>query len=151
MNVTTLHRVSPVARASWKRAFIAGLAIVAVVMGLLAMPSPTVNSGTDQSQVFAASTVATVAASTDMSEASVEAEAPLLLETCAGSVCQAECLVIGVQCTLGSLTAAVPWLLHRGIVQRVVSSESPRVVSIIARRLSEFNPPSLVVLSISRT
>lgn len=151
MNVTTLHLVAPVARAPWRRTLIAVLAITAVLVGLLAMHSLTVNSGNDQSGSHATSTVAAASVSADMSQANVEPEAPALLQTCTGGLCQVDCLMLGVLCTLGLLTAAVTWLLHRGIVPRVVSSPLTRTVSIVAQRLSELKPPSLVVLSISRT
>lgn len=151
MNVTTSHLVTPVARAPWRRTLIAVLAIMAVLVGLLAMHSLAVNSGNGQSGSHVSSTVAVAAVSSDLSQANVGPEEPALLQTCTGGLCQVDCLMLGVLCTLGLLTAAVTWLLHRGIVPRVVSSPLTRVVSIIAQRLSELKPPSLVVLSISRT
>lgn len=151
MNVTTLHLVRPGARAPWRRTLIAVLAISAVLVGLLAMHSLAINSGNSQSENQSSSTVAVAAVSSDLSHANVEPEAPALLQTCTGGLCQVDCLMLGVLCTPGLLTAAVTWLLHRGNIPRVVSSPLTRVASIVAQRLSELKPPSLVVLSISRT
>lgn len=151
MNVTTLHLVAPSARAPWRRTLIAVLAVMAVLVGLLAMHSLAVSSGNGQSESHASSTVAVAAVSGDLGHANIESEAPALVQTCTGGLCQVDCLMLGVLCTFGLLTAAVTWLLHRRIVPRVVSSPLTRVVSIVAQRLSELKPPSLVILSISRT
>lgn len=151
MSITTLHMVTPGARAPWRRTLIAVLAITAVLVGLLAMHSLAVNSGNGQSESHSSSTVVGAVVSADMSQTNVESEAPALLQTCTGGLCQVNCLMLGVLCTLGLLTVALTWLLHRGITPRVISSPLTRVASIVAQRLSELTPPSLVVLSISRT
>lgn len=151
MNVTTLRLSSPSVGAPWRRTLLAALAATAVVIGLLAMHSLFANPGNVQLVVPPTTTSATVTVLTDLNQAAAGGGDSALFQSCTGGLCEVECLIIGALCTLALIVAAVVWLKHRRSIQPFASTRLRHTLRIVAQHISELEPPSLLVLSISRT
>jgi hypothetical protein len=80
-------------------------------------------------------------------EASVD---PGLLSVCGGAN-PLDCLMIGVMCTIGMMAVGIMLLIYRRSSSSFVRAALTRVSATISQHVAPLRPPSLFVLSISRT
>lgn len=149
MNGRVIHSFSPVPLAFHRLVL---LALVAVLFGLLAMHSVATNSAPTAVESHAhtavsATTSAPVAVQLASSEVFVD---PGLLSVCGGAN-PLDCLMIGVMCTIGMMAVGIMMLIYRRSSSSFVPAALTRVSAVISQYVAPLRPPSLLVLSISRT
>jgi hypothetical protein len=167
MNVMAFRFRTPATPDSRRLVPLIFIALIAVLFGLLAMHSITTSSASAAEinhapQVVSDSAPESMAIHVHMlvtdsmpastSSAMPDAE-PLAISAfapvCTGA-CELDCLIFGSMCTM--TTAAVLTLaLHQQNPPRVLPAATMRISALVAQHLTLPKPPSLSVLSISRT
>lgn len=152
MDVSALHAHVPAARAFRRLLLLATVTLIAVIFGMLAMHTVTTTASAEpivsQTQVVIDQT-SSVAVNTGLT-ASNDSASPVVASSCAG-MCELNCLVFGLMCTVGTMAAVLTLLLYQRSSPRVLSAALMRVSVLVAQHVALLRPPSLFVLSISRT
>ena len=152
MHVTPVYPTSPATYARHRLALIGLLVVVAVLFGLVAMHSIATTSAVapvvgHTHAIIDDTALPPVSAGLASSEAST---VPELAPVCAGA-CERDCLMFGGMCTVGTTAAVVTLMLYQRSSPRIVPTTLARVFVVVAQHATPLKPPSLSVLSISRT
>lgn len=75
---------------------------------------------------------------------------PGLLSVC-NDASPLDCLMFGVMCTMGMMALGITMLLHGRSSPSTLAMMLTRVSAVISHYVAPFRPPSLSILSISRT
>ncbi|HEV7957114.1 MAG TPA: DUF6153 family protein [Marisediminicola sp.] len=151
---TTTARARPYGNGSLQRLIVATVAVAAILLGLLAMHAmgaessdhPTPPHTAAASPVQAADAPTAVHTHGSQTAPGENAVTQVLSELDAG-----DCMVFGVLCALGILAVIFTAALLRGEPASTTVGRTLQVFLIAARGVSLPRPPSLLVLSISRT
>lgn len=152
MGVKALRFPTPAARASRRWLLFAAVAIVVVLFGMLAMHAMTATASgvpvashtqvdLDHSSPIPATSVSTG------SDASTS---PVLASSCVGA-CELDCLLFGLLCALGTMAAVITLMLHQRNSPRLLFATLTHASDVVVRHVALLKPPSLLVLSVSRT
>ena len=151
MDVSALHAHVPAARAFRRLLLLATVTLIAVIFGILAMHTVATTASAEsigsQTQVVIDQT-SSVAVNTGMT-ASNDSASPVVASSCAG-MCELNCLIFGAMCTM-TMAAVLTLALHQQSSPRVLPVAMMRVSALVAQHIALLRPPSLFVLSISRT
>jgi hypothetical protein len=142
----------------WQSAFVAVLAVVSVIVGLMTMHSMAGSAGHHQGTTSSATQSAAehgdVTGGHPVAGAHAVAdhyEQPASAVPC-DAACQMGCLMVGVLCTLALLAVMIAFLLpRRASAMLAVRDHTNRVLNLLAAAAAPPRPPSLTALSISRT
>lgn len=167
MSVRTFRFRTPATPNSRRLVPLTLIALIAVLFGLLAMHSTTTSSEfapiasnaqeiasssaaqSVTSHVYTIVTDSTPASTSSALSASELSATPVFAPTCASS-CQLDCLIFGAMCTM-TMAAVLTLVLHQQSSPRVLPVVMMRVSALVAQHITLLKPPSLSVLSISRT
>jgi len=132
-----------------RTALLAALAVLAIAVGLVSIQTFSEGTAIAQSGGVSAQS-ASVGAHHSAPDATVVANAGLL-DNCVGDLCGMGCVMLGMMCLLGLLTAVLTMIFRRGRPPLAAIEQAERAIRLVARRLVEPAPPSLHVLSVCRT
>jgi hypothetical protein len=151
MNVTTFRTRATASPAPRRIVLVAFLALVAVLFGLLAMHSiAAISTAVPVTGHTHAIVDDSAPARADMEmTASAASGTPALAPVCADA-CQLGCLMFGVMCTV-TMAAVLTLRLYQRSSPRVLPATLMRVSALVSHHMAFLKPPSLVILSISRT
>lgn len=127
------------------------LTLVAVLFGLLAMHTVATSSAATAVDGHAYATVdAPTSAPVTVHLASETSVDPALFSVC-DDARPLDCLMIGVMCTIGMMAVGVMMLICRRSSSSFVPAALTRASAVISQHVVPLRPPSLLLLSISRT
>lgn len=152
MNGTTIQPSSPTLITRHRFAWITLLALIALLFSLLAMHSVATNSAMPTAVGHSHAAVSPTAMTPITSRlASSEVSAvPALMSVCAGANAL-DCLMLGAMCTIGMTAVGMTILLYQRSSRHIVPAALARASAFVSRHVAPLRPPSLLILSISRT
>ena len=128
------------------------VALLAMLFGMLAIHAMTTTasgvpvSSNTQVALDQTSLIPVTSVSTGM-EASTSS---FLASSCAG-VCELDCLILDLLCVFGTMATLIKLVLHQRNSPRLFFAVLTRASDVVSRHIALLKPPSLFVLSVSRT